>query len=301
MNKTQQNRYDSLYQQHVNALRRQGKAATTIDVYSRAVRRLTAFFNRCPDQLSQDDFKTYFDALVKSHSWSTVKVDRNGLQFFYKYVLDQQWNWVDIVKPPQKKVLPDILTVTEVEHLINSTRELRYQTFLLTAYSMGLRLGEALNLLVGDIDKARMKVHVRLGKGKKDRFVTLPKTTLVALRKYWSTHKNPQRIFPAGRTTELRHGATVAMDRGGLQKSIRVIVKDCGIHKRITIHSLRHCYGAHLVEAGLNLRAIQQEMGHESPLTTALYTQLTEVALQQSSAVINRLVNRLQLRLDGEV
>ncbi len=301
MNKAQQKKFDSLYQQHVNALHRQGKAATTIDVYSRAVRRITAFFDRCPDRLTQDDFKAYFDALVKSHSWSTVKVDRNGLQFFYKHILDKHWNWVDIVKPPKKEVLPDILTIKEVEQLINGTRELRYQTFLLTAYSMGLRLGEALNLGVGDIDKARMKVHVRLGKGSKDRFVTLPKATLAALRKYWITHKNSSLIFPAGKTPQIRHSAKRGMDRGGLQKSIRVIVKDCGIHKRVTIHSLRHCYGAHLVEAGLNLRTIQHEMGHESPQTTALYTQLTETTQQNTNSVINRLVNRLSLRLDGEV
>ena len=301
MNKAQQKKFNSLYQQHVNALHRKGKAATTIDAYSRAVRRITAFFDRCPDRLTQAHFKKYFDALVKSHSWSTVRVERNGLQFFYKHVLGKQWNWVDIVKPPQKTVLPDILSVKEVERLINGTRELRYQTFLLTAYSMGLRLAETLNLQVGDIDKTRMKVHVRLGKGAKDRFVTLPKATLAALRQYWFTHKNPQWIFPAGTTTDLRFSASDAMGRGALQKSIQVIVNDCGIHKRVTIHSLRHCYGAHLVEAGLNLRAIQHEMGHESPVTTALYTQLTEVVHQQSSTVINRLVNRLHLRLDGEV
>jgi len=91
------------------------------------------------------------------------------------------------------------------------------------------------------------------------------------------------------------------MDRSGLQRSFKVIVKSCGIHKRVTPHSLRHCYGAHLVETGLNLRAIQQEMGHECPKTTALYTQLTEVAHQNTSQMINRLVNRLNLTLDGEV
>ncbi len=301
MNTAQQKKFDSLYQEHVNALHRQGKAATTIDVYSRALRRITAFFNRCPDRLTQKHFKAYFDALVKSHSWSTVKADRNGLQFFYKHVLGKQWNWVDIVKPPQKTVLPDILSVEEVQQLINGARELRYQTFLLTTYGMGLRLAEALNLQVGDIDKARMKVHVHLGKGRKDRFVTLPEVTLSALRKYWLTHKNPQWIFPAGKTPQIRHSAKRAMDRGGLQKSIRVIVKDCGIHKRVTLHSLRHCYGAHLVEAGLNLRAIQHEMGHESPQTTALYTRLTDAVHQNTNSVINSLVNRLDLRLDGEV
>ena len=301
MNKAQQHKFNSLYQQHVNALHRQGKADSTIDVYSRAVRRITEFFDLCPDRLTQDHLKDYFTALVKSHSWSTVKIDRNGLQFFYQQVLNKQWVWVEIVKPPQKRVLPDILTLREVERVINGTRELRYQTFILVAYSMGLRLGETLNLVVGDIDGERMKVHVRLGKGKKDRFVTLPDVTLAALRAYWVTHRNPRLLFPAGKTSELRQAATSPMDRGGLQKSFKAIVKSGGIHKPITIHSLRHCYGAHLVETGLNLRAIQQEMGHECPKTTALYTQLTEVAHQNTDKLINRLVNRLNLTLDGEV
>jgi integrase/recombinase XerD len=301
MNKAQQARFDSLYEQHVNALHRQGKAERTIDSYARAIRRITEFFGLCPDQLTQDHLKDYFSALVKSHSWSTVKVDRNGLQFFYKYVIERPWIWVDIVKPPQKRVLPDILSVKEVERVINGTRELRYQTFILTAYSLGLRLGETLNLRVGDIDSERMKIHVRMGKGKKDRFVTLPDASLKALRAYWVTHRNPQLLFPNGKTAEIRHNATAPMDRGGLQKSFKVIVKSCGIHKQVTPHSLRHCYGAHLVETGLNLRAIQQEMGHECPKTTALYTQLTEVAHQNTSQLINRLMNRLKLKLDGEV
>lgn len=95
MNTAQQRKFDRLYQLHVKALRRQGKAVSTIDVYARAVRRIAAFFDRCPDNLSEAQFKQYFDALVQSHSWSTVKVDRNGLQFFYKHVLNKQWTWVD--------------------------------------------------------------------------------------------------------------------------------------------------------------------------------------------------------------
>ena len=301
MNKAQQKRFKSLYQQHLNALTRQGKAERTIEGYARAVRRITEFYDQCPDTLSGKQLKDYFLALVKSHSWSTVKVDRNGLQFFYAHVLGKRWNWVDIVKPPQVKTLPDILTVKEVERVINNTRELRYQTFILVTYSMGLRLGEALNLRVADIDSERMKVHVRLGKGKKDRFVTLPQPTLLALRRYWCTHRNPTWLFPQGRSSDERLRARQPMDRGGLQKSFKVIVTDTGIRKHITPHSLRHCYGAHLVEAGLNLRAIQHEMGHECPKTTARYTQLTEVTVQKTDAVINKLISRLKLQLDGEV
>lgn len=295
MNTAQQRKFQTLYQLHLNALRRQGKADSTIDVYARAVRRITEFFDRCPDRLTLVDLKTYFDALIQSHSWSTVKIDRNGLQFFYRHVLNKQWVWVDIIKPPQTKPLPDILTSAEIERIINETRELRYQTYILTAYSMGLRLGEALNLTVGDIDGDRLKVHVRNGKGGKDRFVTLPQLSLVALRRYWRTHRHPRLIFPGGRTPDDRPQAQDVMSRGGVQSAFKAIVTSCGIRKPVTIHSLRHCYGAHLTETGAHLRAIQHEMGHESPKTTALYTQLTEVAVQNTAEHINALMQRLDL------
>ena len=301
MNKAQQKRYQSLYQQHVNALHRQGKSKSTIDVYSRAVRRITEYFDRCPDRLTTDDLKDYFTHLVQSHSWSLVRVDRNGLQFFYKYVLDKEWQWVDIVKPPQVKSLPDILTPNEISRVINAARELRYQTYILTVYSMGLRLGEALCLKVGDIDGERMRVHVRNGKGRKDRFVTLPKVTLVALRRYWSTHRHPSLLFPGGKLSEERRTAKTPLDRGGLQKSIKAIVRSCKIHKHVTIHSLRHCYGTHLLEEGLNLRALQEELGHESPKTTAIYTRLTDQVQQNTAEIINIMVSRLSITLDGEV
>jgi len=300
MNNAQKKRYQSLYEQHINALKRQGKSESTIDVYARAVRRVTAFFDRCPDKLTVDDLKTFFSSLVKTHSWSTVKVDRNGLQFFYKHVLDKKWVWVDIVKPPTVKRLPDILTPDEITRLINSTKEARYQTYILTVYSMGLRLGEALNLKVGDIDSQLMRIHLREAKGKKDRYVTLPMCTLQALRKYWATHRHPQFIFPAGKNAAERCQAKGHMDRGGVQKSFQVIVQQCGIHKQVSIHTLRHCYGTHLVEVGLNLRAIQTEMGHECPKTTALYTQLTQVAQQNTHDIINRMVERLSLSLTDE-
>lgn len=295
MKKAQQKRYESLYRKHVNALRRQGKADSTIDVYSRAVRRVSEFFDCSPDTLTQELLEGYFDSLVKTHSWSTVKVDRNGLQFFYQHILKREWQWVDIVKPPQIKTLPDVLTLKEIERLINGTRELRYQTFILVCFSMGLRLGEALSLRVGDIDGERMKVHVRQAKGKKDRYVTLPQLTLNALRRYWTTHRHATFLFPRGRTQEERHRADAPMDRGGLQKSFKAIVKDLGIHKDITVHSLRHCYGTLLTEAGVSLRSIQHEMGHECPKTTALYTQLSTYTQNDTNKRINGLMARLRV------
>ena len=295
MIKAQQKRFNSLYQKHVSALRRLGKADSTIDVYARAVRRVSEFFDSPVDDLDREQFEGYFDALVKTHSWSTVKVDRNGLQFFFKHVLKRDWQWVDIVKPPVVKTLPDVLTLREIERLINGTRELRYQTFILVCFSMGLRLGEALALTIGDIDSERMRLHVRQAKGKKDRYVSLPQVTLEALRRYWASHRHPRLLFPGGRTPEERHQAQRCMDRGGVQKSFKAIVHDVGIHKRVTIHTLRHSYGLALTDAGVGLRAVQEAMGHECPKTTALYTQLSSYTQNDTERRINALVSRLRL------
>lgn len=138
MHPAEMKRFNELYQRHLRSLKLQGKARKTIDSYSRAVRRITDYFDCCPDQLSLEQREQYFSDLVKSHSWSTVKIDRNGLQFFWKHVLKQDWQWVNIVKAPKVQSLPDILTVAEVEQLIGATRKLRYRVFLLATYSMGL-------------------------------------------------------------------------------------------------------------------------------------------------------------------
>lgn len=296
MQKAQQKRYDSLYRKHISALKRQGKADSTIDVYARAIRRLSEYFDCPPDILTREQLEGYFESLVGTHSWSTVKVDRNGLQFFYKHILKQDWQWVDIVKPPQSKHLPDVLTLKELERLINGTRERRYQTFILVCFSMGLRLGEALHIKVSDIDSERMTLHVRQAKGNKDRFVILPQLALDALRTYWRSHRNPVWLFPRGRTLEERQQAQQPMDRGGTQRSFKQIVADVGIHKSISIHTLRHCYGTLLTDAGVGLRSIQMQMGHECPKTTALYTQLSNHTQNDTDRRLNSLLSRLRVQ-----
>lgn len=191
MNASEQQKFNLLYQQHLTNPTLQGKRPATIDAYARAVRRITAFFSRTPDSLTKDDLKCYFAQLIQTHSWSTVKLDCNGLQFFYKHTLERQWEWLNIVKPPQVKRIPDIITNQQIGHLITATRSLRYQVFFLVLYSMGLRLSEALSLSVNDIDSQTMQVHIREGKSGKDRLIPLPKRTLHALRHYWKTHRHP--------------------------------------------------------------------------------------------------------------
>ena len=174
MDPKETDRFEKLYQRHLRLLKLQGKSKKTRDAYSRAIRRVRDHFDRCPDKITPNQFESYFEQLVETHSWSTVKVDRWGLIFFWRFVLNRDWQWINIVKPPKIKSIPDILTPSEIERLIGKTRKLRYRVFLLTTYSMGLRLGETLSLQVGDIDSERKQVHIRRGKGHKDRLVPLP-------------------------------------------------------------------------------------------------------------------------------
>ena len=234
MDSSEQSRFDDLYQRHLRMLKLQGKSDKTIDVYARAVRRVTNHFDCCPDLLTPDQLEIYFGQLVESLSWSTVKVDRNCLQFFWRHVLKLDWQWVNIIKPPKVHTIPDILTLAEVERLIGATRKLRYRVFFLTTYSMGLRLEETLSLQVGDIDAQRRQVHVRRGKGHKDRLVPLPDLTCQALRALWRKHRHPYLLFPNARgALETVRQATTHMNRGSTQVAMKVLVKECGIKKNL--------------------------------------------------------------------
>lgn len=287
MNELEQKHVDFLYLQHITNLKLQGKRPATIDAYARAVRRITEYFDRSPDTLSTQDLKQYFNALIQTHSWSTVKLDRNGLQFFYKYTLERQWQWLDIVKPPQVKRIPDILTAAQIAFMINQTKQL-YKVFFLTLYTMGLRLSEALNLTVADIDSKTMQVHIRDGKGGKDRLVPLPVKTLDELRLYWQTHRHCTLIFPGK-----GQGSDTPMDKGGVQKAMKAVLKQCKIAKRISPHSLRHCFATHLLEQGLDLRSLQLLLGHGSLNTTSKYTQLTQIKQQDTKRLINQLTDNV--------
>jgi site-specific recombinase XerD len=297
MNSIEQARFTPLYQQMQQALLLQGKRPKTIEAYSRGVRRVADYVDRCPDNLTTDELKSYFASLVHSHSWSTVKIDRNGIQFFYRHVLGRPWDWVKIVKPPQVRSLPDVLTRKETLDVINNIRKLRYRVFFLTLYSMGLRLGEGLQLKVGDIDGSRHRVHIRCAKGGKDRYVPLPEVTLDVLRRYWSTHRHPQLLFPnpTGGTRRM-HLATTPMDRGGVQLAIKAAVRDCGIQRKISPHSLRHGFATHMLELGVDLREIQRILGHARPETTARYAHLTEVTSANAAEKIQQLFHTFSIR-----
>ena len=297
MNPLEQARLNPLYEQMQQALLLQGKRPKTIDAYTRAIRRVAGYFVRCPDNLTAAELRDYFASLVKTHSWSTVKLDRNGIQFFYRHVLDKPWDWVKIVKPPQVRSLPDILTRVETLEVINVVRKLHYRVFFLTIYSMGLRLGEGLQLEVGDIDGKRHRVHIRSAKGGNDRYVPLPEVTLDVLRRYWATHRHPKLLFPSSRgSVQEMHRTTSPMDRGGVQLAIKAAVADCGIRRKITSHSLRHGFTTHLLELGVDLREIQMILGHARPETTARYAHLTEVTSANAVKQLQQMFHAFSIR-----
>ena len=221
------------YRAHLQHLKLKGLRPKTIEAYARAIRRIGDYFDHQLHDLSEAQLLDYFSDLLRTHSWSTVKLDLYGLKFFYQYVLNKPWVNIDLIKPPRVKRLPDIVTPEEAASLFRATHKLSYRVFYFTVYSLGLRLGEGLRLEIGDIDALRQRVHIRDAKGNKDRFVPLPDTTLVVLRRFWSVHRHPVLLFP-NRKGGLKGSAaaTTPLDRGGVQTTMKKVVKACGIKKR---------------------------------------------------------------------
>jgi integrase/recombinase XerD len=280
----------------IECLQLRGLAERTQEAYTRAVRQLAAHYHKSPDQISEAELRQYFLYLknVKHYSRNTMTVAICGIRFFYEQTLNRNWAIFGIVRPAPEKKLPVILSVAEVRQILSLIRMPRYKVCLSTIYSCGLRLQEGTNLHVADIDSARQMVHVRHGKGAKDRYVPLPTRTLELLRQYWQQHRNPLLLFPAeGRNHIDLAQATEPMSRSSVQKAFRAALKESGNNKRASVHTLRHSWATHLLEAGVNLRLIQEWLGHSSPATTSVYTHLTVKAEQLGTKAIDQLMSDL--------
>ena len=226
--------FEQNYQTHLKRLKLNGLQPKTIDAYARAVRRAGEKFNYQINTLTEQQLTDYFTELIESHSWSTLKLDLYGLKFYYDNVLHQPWPAPNLVKPPRSQRLPDIVTTKQMQQIIDATTVLSYRVFFYTIYSMGLRLGEGLRLQVGDIDPDRLRVQIRDAKGNKDRFVPLPPSTLLVLRRHWSVHRNPILLFP-NRHGGLKkaHLATTPLDTGGVQQALRAVTNNIGLKKEL--------------------------------------------------------------------
>jgi len=267
-----------LRQRMLEDLQLRGLSERTQELYVNAVRQLAEHYHKSPDRITEEELRDYFLYLknVRHYSRSASTIALCGLKFFYEHTLKRDWSTLSFVRAPQGKTLPVILSPQEVRLVLQHVKLMRYRACLTTIYACGLRLQEGTHLQIPDIDSARMLVHVRCGKGAKDRYVPLPQRTLALLRQYWTTHRHPVWIFPApGRSGLGMSTASTPMPRNSVQDAFRTALKESRLNKRASVHTLRHSYATHLLEAGVNLRLIQAYLGHNSPTTTALYTHLT--------------------------
>jgi site-specific recombinase XerD len=218
-----------------------------------------------------------------------------GIRFFYVNVLERNWHILSILRAQNEHRLPAVLSVEEARSILAHVKTLHNHVYLSTVYSCGLRLHEGLYLEVADIDSQRMMIHVHRGKGAKDRYVPLPQSTLQLLRQYWRTHRHPQLLFPAvGRSGSGAKQALIPMAKSSVQGALRRAKWDAGVRKKgVSIHTLRHCYATHLLEAGVNLRVIQRYMGHARLETTMLYLHLTQKGQENACQLINHVMEGL--------
>jgi integrase/recombinase XerD len=280
----------------IECLQLRGFSERTQEAYTRAVRQLAEHYHKSPDLITEEELRQYFLHIinVKHYSRNTTTIALCGIRFFFEQTLNRKWTIFNLVRPAPEHKLPVVLSLEEVREILNRVRLPRYRVCLSTIYACGLRLQEGIRLAVPDIDSARMMIHVRHGKGNKDRYVPLPQRTLELLRDYWSTHRNPVLIFPAeGRSHIDLAKATEPMSKSSVQDAFHAALKQSGINKRASVHTLRHSWATHLLEAGVHLRLIQEYLGHNSPATTSVYTHLTVKAEQLGAEAINRVIDNL--------
>src|SRR5262249_12318565 len=246
--------------------------------------------------ITEEELRQYFLHLknVKKYASSSLTIALCGIKFFFEQTLNKDLPALNFLRPPNEKKLPAILSAEEVHRILTLSKVPSYRVCLSTICSCGLRLQEGTQLEVQDIDGSRMMLHIRCGKGAKDRYVPLPLRTLELLRQHWITHRNPVLIFPSpGQDRSDLSKSTLPIPKSTIQKVFKAALIESRIHKKASVHTLRHSWATHLLEAGVNLRLIQESLGHSSPATTSLYTHLTVKAEQLATDAINRLMTDL--------
>jgi integrase/recombinase XerD len=288
-----------LRQRMTEDLRLRGYSESTQTLYVTAVRQLCEHFGKPPGRITEEELRDYFlyGKNVKKWSRSTSTVALCGIKFFYENTIERPWPTLLFIRPGREKKLPVVLSRDEVRQTLSNLELLRYRVCLTTIYSCGLRLSEGTHLKVENIDSARGFIQVRNSKGRmgdKDREVPLPQKTLELLREQWRSHKNQVWIFPsAGRGGANMRLATTPLSNSSVQVAFRKALKATGINKKATVHTLRHSWATHLLEAGINLRLIQVWLGHSTPATTSVYTHLTEKAKTVAIKSIDELMDDL--------
>lgn len=268
-----------------------GFSLGTQENYLRAVIKLHAHFNCNPAQLGIEEIKRFLLTLAKQPiAASTYNIHIHGLKFFYEVVLNKPMVAIKLPRKREPQKLPDILSASEVERIIKATTNPKYRTIFILIYGAGLRASEAARLRIGDIDRARSVIHIRCGKGNKDRYVILSPVMLTTLSTYWKQYRSKQRaknqqdndfIFLSETRTALSYSSIGTVYRRSKFAA--------GIKKQGGVHSLRHAFATHALESGADLFAIQQLLGHSYITSTVRYLRMTDKALQQIQSPVEKL------------
>ena len=280
----------------IEDLQLHGFAENTEKAYLRAVRQLSTHCKKTPDQITEDELRKYFLYLKneKGVSQSTMSVAFSGIKFFFLNTLQKEWPALDLIRIPLERKLPVVLSVDEVHRILERVRLPKYRVCLTTIYSCGLRIREGVTLEIENIDGERKQLQIRKTKGGKDRYVPLPERTLDLLRGYWSTHRHPVYLFPGCPHRGISPTKSKKpMNQTSVRLAFQAALKESGVTKHAVVHTLRHSYATHLLEAGVNLRIIQAYLGHSSPRSTMIYTHLTEKAQTPAVDAINEILNDL--------
>jgi site-specific recombinase XerD len=241
----------------------------SIDTYIHLLRELEEYFKCSIDEISSDQVKDFLQYSVTERNLSVSYINQviSAVRILQKDVLGKDWDTIRIKRPRRIKKLPVVLSKEEIKSMIETTRNLKHRTILAVIYSAGLRISELINLLPSDIDSDRRQIRV-FGKGNKYRYTLLSTNTLDMLRMYWRAYRPSKYLFEGQ-----KNGQPVSLS------TIRVIFrhacKKTGINKLATVHSLRHSFATHLLENGVNLKIIQNLLGHSSLRTTSIYLHVT--------------------------
>ena len=270
-----------------------GYAPRTQDSYIRSVSLLTRYYKRSPELLSVEELRAYFVHLTceRKLARTTITIALSGIKFFYEKTLKRDWSLTGVPIPKRNNFLPVILSHKEVRAALSKIQNVRHAACLNLIHACGLRLNEGCSVKVTDIDRDRMQLHVR-GKGSKDRYVPIPSAVLPLLEACWRSHRNPVWLFPfVGRGARYGAIADRYVPRNTVQLALRNAYKEAGVTKKVSVHSLRHAYATHLLEAGVSLRQIQYWMGHSSAAMTAHYAQLTSQSTEASGKILDVLMS----------
>ena len=261
-----------------------GRSEETIKEYMSKARLFQDYYDRPADEMGEQEIIDYLHYLLtaKQISQTSVNTYNSGLRFLYGVTLDRVLNYKKLPRLKQIRSLPQIFTKDEVRRIIDSAGSLTHKALLMLAYGSGLRLSEITNLKVCDIDSKQMRIFVRKGKGERDRFALLPESTLAVLREYWMEHHPKDWLFAAPKLGGQYRVKTV-------QDAFKKALKRSGVQKHGTVHTLRHCFATHLLEAGVDLYTIKKLLGHVRIDTTVWYSQLADSEVMKVKSPIDSL------------